>query len=141
MNGKMFLELERKELYDDRTIGGFYINGVWAYFTLEDKDRRLEEGGVKIPGMTAIPRGHYKVTISWSNRFHRFMPHILDVPNFAGVRIHTGNTPVDTDGCILIGLGHDVNTHNILKSQLAFDDFFPRLEKGLFDGDVWITIS
>ncbi len=89
----MRLELQRNEFYDDRTIGGFYIDGKWAYFCLEDMDRRLEDRGVKIPGKTAIPRGKYKVTISWSNRFNRLMPHILDVPQFTGIRIHAGNNP------------------------------------------------
>jgi hypothetical protein len=137
----MKLEINRKEFYPDRCIGGFYIDDRWCYYTLEDTDRKLEEGGVKIAGKTAIPRGRYKVTISWSNRFKRLMPHILDVPQFVGIRIHAGNTPENTEGCPLIGLQYEVGSHNILKSKLAFDDFFPKLESGLLDGDVWIEVS
>jgi hypothetical protein len=137
----MELEINRKEFYPDRCIGGFYIDGSWCYYTLEDTDRKLEEGGVKIPGKTAIPRGRFKVTISWSNRFRRLMPHILDVPQFVGVRIHAGNVPENTEGCPLIGLQYEVGSHNILKSKLAFDDFFPKLELGLLDGDVWLEVS
>ena len=70
----MELKIKRKEPYPDRSIGGFYIDGRWCYYTLEDTDRKLEEGGVKIAGKTAIPRGRYKMTISWSNRFRRLMP-------------------------------------------------------------------
>lgn len=136
----MKLTLDRNEFFDDRTIGGFYIDDVWAYFCLEDTDRKLEVGGVKIPKQTAIPRGKYKVTISQSTRFKRFMPHILDVPQFTGIRIHAGNTPADTEGCPLIGMEYDVNTHNVLKSLIAFNDFFSRLEKGLLEGDVWLKI-
>lgn len=136
----MNLVLERKEFYEDRTIGMFYIDGEFAYYSLEDKDRYLEAGDIKIPKETAIPRGKYKVTISWSNRFKKLMPHILDVPQFVGIRIHAGNTPVDTEGCLLIGLEYDAKIHQILKSKLAFDDFFSRLEKGLLEGDVWIEI-
>lgn len=137
----MNLEINRKEFFDDRCIGGFYINGKFAYYTLEDTDRKLEEGGIKIPKQTAIPRRKYKVTISFSNRFQRLMPHILDVPQFAGIRIHAGNTPENTEGCPLIGMEYDAPSHEIRKSKLAFDDFFPRLEAGLKEGEVWIEIK
>ena len=136
----MDLELNRNEFFDDRTIGSFYIDGEWCYYTLEDKDRKLEDDGVKIPKETAIPRGRYQVIIDLSNRFQRMMPHILDVPQFTGIRIHILNTPVETEGCIGIGLQYEVRTHNILKSKLAFDDFFPRLEQGLKEGEVWIVV-
>jgi len=119
----MQLELERKEFFNDRTIGGFYINGVWYCYSLEDADRNLESGGVKIPKQTAIPRGNYKVIRDYSNRFQREMPHILNVPQFEGIRIHAGNTPVDTEGCILLGMEYDAKNHNILKSKIAFDNF------------------
>lgn len=140
----MNLELNRKEFYPDRTIGGLYIDGEFAYYTLEDCDRHLEEGGVKIPKETAIPRGKYKVTISWSYRFQKMMPHILDVPQFTGIRIHSGNYPADTEGCILIGLEYDAKTHAILKSRDAFNDFFPKLGEALalhtLD-EVWIEVK
>jgi len=137
----MNLELERKEFFDDRCIGGLYIDGQFTYFTLEDVDRKLEEGGIKIPKMTAIPRGKYKVIIDLSGRFKRMMPHILDVVGFDGIRIHAGNLPIDTEGCPLIGMGYDAPSHSIRKSVIAFDDFFLRLEAGLKEGEVWIEIK
>jgi hypothetical protein len=137
----MELLVERKEFYEDCTIGGFYIDGEFAYFTLEDKDRYLEDGNTKIPKETAIPRGKYRVIIDWSNRFQRKMPHILDVPQFDGIRIHILNVASETEGCVGIGLQHDAPNHNILKSKLAFNDFFPRLEAGLEEGEVWIEIT
>jgi len=145
----MELKLNRKEFYPDRCIGGFYINDQWSYYTLEDKDRQRQAGGIiipwssdlKIPKQTAIPRGRYQVIIDKSDRFQRMMPHILDVPDFAGIRIHILNTPVETEGCPGIGMQYEVGTHNIVKSKLAFDDFFPKLELGLLDGDVWIEVS
>lgn len=136
----MNLELNRKEFYEDCTIGGFYIDGGFAYYTLEDKDRYLESKNAKIPKETAIPRGKYKVTISWSNRFQKMMPQLLDVPLFTEIRIHIGNVNVDTEGCILIGMEHDAFSHHIMRSRDAFNDFFPRLAKGLVEGEVWIEV-
>lgn len=130
-----------EESYEDCTIGGFYINGEFAYYSLEDKDRYLENGGIKIPKETAIPRGKYKMTISWSNRFQKMMPQLLDIPQFTGIRIHAGNIATDTEGCILIGMEHDAPNHNILRSRDAFNDFFPKLAKGLVEGEVYIEVS
>jgi len=139
----MNLELERKPefSFQDRCIGGLYIEGVWFCYTLEDTDRKLEEGGVKIPGQTAIPRGRYKVIINYSNRFKRDMPLILDVPQFEGVRIHAGNTPESTEGCPLLGMEYDAPTHNILKSKIAFDEFFEILEKSLDEEDCYLEVK
>ncbi len=136
----MNLQIERKIFLPDRTLGGLYTNDHWGYWVLEDTDRHLETGGIKIPKLTAIPRGKYKVTISWSNRFRRLMPHILDIPQFTGVRIHIGNYPGDTDGCPIIGMERDIQTNDLHKSKLAFDDFFPKLEKWLIEGEVWLEI-
>ena len=93
----MNIELIRKEKYGDRTIGSIYVDGSFECFSLEDADRELENGGVKIPGKTAIPRGKYRVIIDWSDRFKCLMLHVLDVPQFTGIRIHAGNRPEDTE--------------------------------------------
>lgn len=79
----------------------------WKHFayTLEDVVREVAGQPVaswKVPGQTAIPRGAYIVTLDFSNRFQKIMPHILDVPGFGGVRFHGGNTDADTEGCILV---------------------------------------
>lgn len=88
---------------DAYTLGKLYIDNVYLCNTLEDEDRRLEEGGEKEYGKTAIPRGRYVVQLSFSHRFRKVLPEILDVPGFSGVRMHGGNGPDDTLGCILLG--------------------------------------
>lgn len=95
--------LNREVFKDDFTLGQFYINGEHFAYTCEDKDRHLEIGGEKIPAQTAIPRGRYRLTASPSNRFKRIMPLIKAVPHFDGIRIHGGNTHLNTEGCPLIG--------------------------------------
>ncbi len=138
----MKLELSRKEFFSDRTIGGLYINGTWFCYTLEDKDRHLEDGGTKVPKETAIPRGHYRVVIDASDRFKRDMPHVLNVPQFTGIRFHIGNVPVDTEGCILLGFGYDPQTKTIIRSKLAFGDFFEKLKSVIDNGEeVWLDVA
>lgn len=147
----MNLELERKEFYPDRCIGGLYIDGVWYCYTLEDKDRQRQSdktiipwsSTLKIPKETAIPCGRYQVVINKSDRFKRLMPQILGVPDFTGIRIHDGGLvaePIDTEGCPIIGLEYRARDHVLLKSPEAFKDFFPKLEAGLKEGDVWIEV-
>ncbi len=98
----MILELKR-DGYITPNTGKFFVDGKLLGQTLEDMDRHLEDGGEKIYGETAIPRGRYRVQLSYSQRFKRIMPEVLEVPGFTGIRIHGGNTEEDTHGCPLLG--------------------------------------
>jgi hypothetical protein len=127
----MELRLEREPTVEERTFGRLFVDGTFYSHTLEDAIR-----DVKIPGRTAIPAGRYRLVITPSARFKRRLPLLLDVPGFAGVRIHPGNTTADTDGCILPGL---VRTPTgIAKSRLACDPLLALLERT--PGPHWITI-
>lgn len=95
----MELTLKRDILADGYTLGLLSVDGKPYCYTVEDKVRE----GVKIPGKTAIPYGRYKVIVNMSNRFKKLMPLLIDVPGFEGVRIHSGNTAEDTEGCIIVG--------------------------------------
>ncbi len=77
----------------------------WHYVcdTLEPRWRDLAHGERKVRGLTAIPEGRYPVVVSHSPKFGRWLPLLMGVPRFSGVRIHTGNLPQDTEGCILVG--------------------------------------
>lgn len=85
------------------TPGKLYRNGVFYCFTVEDEDRRMECGGEKVYGRTAIPRGKYKLRVSMSNRFKKELPEVMGVDGFAGVRIHGGNKAENSEGCVLTG--------------------------------------
>ena len=129
----MLIKVKRFEFKDTHTIGKMYVDGIYECYTLEDAVRN----GTKIIGKTAIPIGTYKLIIDASTRFKQDMPHILDVPDFTGVRIHAGNTSADTDGCILLGstwAGKDF----IGNSKIAYKKFFDKLKQ---NKTVSITIS
>lgn len=102
-------------------MGLLYVDGVLECFTLEDAVR-----GVKIYGETAIPAGSYVITVNYSPKFRRRMPLLLRVPGFDGVRIHVGNTPKDTEGCILVGTRLAVN--HVWDSQTAFAKLLAKME-------------
>ena len=130
----MKLELLRKEFTEMSTIGDLLIDGEFFCYTLEDAVR---DG--KIYGKTAIPYGEYDVEITFSPRFQKYLPLIKDVPNYSGVRIHTGNTAQDTEGCILLGFTKSKDF--IGNSRSAFNQFMPKLRTGLKQGKVFIEIT
>jgi hypothetical protein len=129
----MMLTIRRTVLTPPSSIGELYVDGVFECYTLEDT---VQEEGIKINGDTAIPAGTYQVIIDFSNRFQRLMPHILKVTGFEGVRIHSGNTAANTEGCILLGQEKGANT--VLFSRPAFNAFFPKLQAA---GTATLTIS
>jgi hypothetical protein len=96
--------LKRDLRTDEFTLGRLLCGTEHMGYVCEDVDRDLEHHPeCKIPGETAIPRGRYRLTATMSQRFGRVMPLIVDVPGYEGVRIHGGNTAVDTEGCPLLG--------------------------------------
>lgn len=101
----MKLTLTRKYKLPRYTIGRLAIGDKYLCDTLEPAWRKLdpEKPGTKVPGLTAIPEGTYPVVITWSPRFRQWLPLLVNVPLFSGIRIHAGNTPADTEGCILPG--------------------------------------
>ena len=107
----MDITIERKYKQKYYTIGKLYINGEYYCDTMEDTDRGLDQNDSlqsitkrKVYGMTAIPTGTYSIKMTYSKKFCRRLPQLLDVPGFEGIRIHSGNTSEDTYGCILPGL-------------------------------------
>jgi hypothetical protein len=134
------------------TFGQLYVfpqgtageDGEKICYTLEDTVRlkRLENGtieGKKVKAQTAIPAGRYEVVLSYSNRFKKVLPLLLNVPQFEGIRIHTGNTIDDTEGCILVGLNAAKVT--ITDSKKALSKLMAILNKATKKEKVFITIQ
>jgi len=116
----MKLKVVREEFTKNSTIGSLYIDGTFFCYTLEDVVR-----AEKIYGETAIPYGEYRVILSYSNRFKKILPEVLNVPNYSGVRIHAGNTKKDTHGCPLVGLTKSKDFVGM--SRVAFNKLMERL--------------
>lgn len=113
----MKIQLIRKEFTPESTIGELWIDKGFFCYVLEDKDRNLFQWdsilvvkAKKIFGVTAIPYGKYRVTLSYSKRFQRLLPEIHDVKGFEGIRIHRGNTAADSHGCLIVGYKKAYNT-------------------------------
>lgn len=139
----MKLLVARREGLEGYTPGRLYVDTVFQCYTLEDQVREIPGKPVaqwKVSGKTAIPRGTYRVIVSQSARFKRRLPEVLNVPGFAGIRIHAGNTDADTEGCILVG-DEDPSDGFMGQSRHAFDLLFMRIEEAINCGtEVWITL-
>ena len=137
----MKIELVRIAFKETYTIGKLYVDGKYFCDVLEDKDRGLDSSMTeseilkkKVKGQTAIPTGHYVINITYSLKYKRMMPLLLDVKGFSGIRIHSGNSSKDTEGCLLVGKNKKVGM--VLESR----DTYQRLYK-MMEGQKEITID
>ena len=129
----MRLRLIRVTEGDDFTEGRLYINGRFECYTVEDRDRHLEDGSEdKVYGETAIPRGIYPVNITPSNRFKRDLIAVDGVPGFVGIRIHSGNSSEDTEGCIIVGSSNKSDDDNwVSNSRHAYIQLHEKVQAAL----------
>jgi hypothetical protein len=130
------MRLERTWCGPTCSIGTLYVDGKAECFTLEDVVREVRGRPVaewKVAGKTAIPECIVNVTVTPSQRFKRDLPLLENVPGFAGVRIHPGNTAEDTEGCILVGVGK--TSDSVTDSRRAFDRLFTKIKESLGCGE------
>lgn len=137
----MKLKLDRLQRDPDVTIGSLSVNGAFECWICEDAVREVPGQPVeswKIAGQTAIPAGTYVVDITFSTRFKRDLPVLLNVPGYSGIRIHPGNDAADTDGCLLPGDTREPKRVGL--SRVAFERLFAQLRVAKIKGDP-ITIE
>lgn len=134
--GSLELRVVRKTFTGRSTIGELYIDEQFHCYTLEDVVR---EGQPKVYGETAIPKGRYEVTLTFSNRFKKTMPLLHHVPGFEGIRIHKGNTDADSLGCILVGKAKGPD--RISNCAPAYDGLVAKLNEALPAKRVFITVG
>jgi len=143
----MRLNLIRKYLKEDYTIGMLFINGKYFCDTIEDKVRDfnkdgdlLDDGEKKVYAQTAIPYGTYDVELSMSPKFKRLLPLVLDVKHFTGIRIHRGNTAKDSAGCILPG--ENKVKGKVINSTKYEVNLVDRMERAIAKGEkIQLTIE
>lgn len=130
----MRLTLKRIANRETYCIGHLYINGKYFCDTLEDTDRGLSSAMTeeelkecKIKGETAIPVGIYKVILNYSPKYQKVMPLITNVPAYVGIRIHSGNTAKDTEGCVLVGKNTIVG--RLTDSRKTYNALFKKLQQ------------
>ena len=133
----MKIEVNRIFKASNYTIGELSVNNNYICDTLEDKVR---VDGEKVYAETAIPTGTYTLVLSYSNRFKKVMPEILNVPNFSGIRIHYGNSSKDTEGCLLVGKWDGKTENWISDSKNSYNKLYPLLEEA-FNKKENITIT
>ncbi len=150
----MKLEVLRFSSQVDSTSGILFeitdIGKRFLCYTLEDEARVL-----KVKGETRVPAGTYNIGLRTEGGFHSKyskkyfgihvgMLHVLDVPNFEYILIHTGNTDEHTAGCLLVGDAQENN--NIIsdgfvgKSVNAYKRIYPSIAKAIQKGEE-VTIT
>ncbi len=73
----------------------------------------------------------YKVERTWSPKFRKFLPELLEVPERTGIRIHRGTLPEHSKGCILLDMTGMANL-DILFNQISVFEI---------DEEVFITVT
>lgn len=141
----MKLTLNRIALRQTYTIGKLYIDGKYFCDTLEDtvrdtnKSGKFDNGEKKVKGKTAIPYGTYEIKWTYSPRFKKYTPQLMNVPSFEGIRVHAGNTSADTEGCLILGENKQVG--KVLNSRATIAKFYPIIKDACAKGDVTIEIK
>ena len=132
----------------DSTSGLLFLEDElgWNFlcYTLEDERRAL-----KVRGETRVPQGTYKIKLRteggfnerYKKRFrslHKGMLHVINVPGFEYILIHTGNTDEHTAGCLLVG---DTQENNVIikdgfvgKSVNAYKRIYPNISRAIYEG-------
>ena len=131
------LTLKRIAKKADYTIGRLEDeNGVKICDTLEPTWRNYKGGELKVPRKSAVPEGTYPVVITKSWKFGKYLPLLVGVPGFEGIRIHSGNTSKDTDGCILVG--QNLEKGKVLMSRITLERLMKLIEN---EKRVFLTIE
>lgn len=153
------MKLTVKRVYKDPeyTIGRLYVDQLLLCDTIEDCDRGLKQSWditqilkVKKYGITAIPKGTYKIgfTVSpkfkyrvWGKKYGGIVPEIQNVKGYGGVRIHPANRATELLGCIAPGRNTKkgmVTSSQVWYYKLMDEYLMPAFKRG---EEVTITIQ
>lgn len=139
----MLITLQRTRENHISTVGTL----TGGFFTLEDGFR-----SPKVHGETRIPPGMYRLKLRtdggmhgrylerFGAKFHHGMIWLQDVPDFVFVYVHIGNTPTESDGCILIG-SHAIaptkptDPFRVSESEKAYRAWYPAVAAAILNGE------
>lgn len=114
------MELIRYKVKGD-TVMGVLIDYNWnlgVYYTIEKLGKMIPPGAHWIQ-LTYSPKFKKDLPLIWSNTVHKNR----------GIRVHSGNTVKDTDGCILIGNTADLTLLKIGSSVPAVAQLVKAMDK------------
>lgn len=147
----MDIILKRDKFTKKSTEGEITIGGLHECYTMEDTDRGLRDSmsldeinKLKVHGQTCIPYGVYKVVVTKSDRFSMlrghdvYLPLVVGVKGYEGIRIHTGNKPEDTEGCILPAKNRGLDY--VTESTEAFTKLNDKINQAIKRGEI-VTIT
>lgn len=148
----------RKWKKPDYTVGRMSIDGTLICNTMEDVDRGLDDGmqdwmirNKKIPNVTAIPTGRYKVDMDTvSPKFSKYpfymevckgkLPRLKNVKGFDGILIHCGVDHSNSSGCILVGMNKQKG--KLTDSKETFKTVYALMKEAHDRGEtIYITIE
>lgn len=114
-------KLKRIAENKDGTFGVLIDGDVPFSLTCEDRWRDNKKN------ISCIPYGSYICKRVKSSRFGNTFE-ITDVPNRTHILFHTGNTELNTHGCILIGerFEYYIDRVAVLSSKVGFQEFLKR---------------
>lgn len=120
IQGDKVMELIRYKVKGD-TVMGVLVDYNWnlgVYYTIEKAGKMIQEGS-------------YWMKLTYSPKFGKDLPLIWSdkVSENRGIRVHSGNTVKDTDGCILIGNSADLTRLEIYRSIPAVDELVKAMDK------------
>jgi hypothetical protein len=148
----------RKYKKPDYCVGRMSIDGTFICNTMEDVDRGLDDGmqdwmirNKKIPNVTAIPTGRYKIDMDTvSPKFSKYpfymevcqgkLPRIKNVRGFDGILIHCGVDHSNSSGCILVGM--NTIKGKLTNSKETFKKIYALMKEAHDKGEtIYITIE
>jgi hypothetical protein len=111
------LKIYRKEFNSTETLSHLMIEGSLFGFVLEPPVNANKQD------ISCIPAGVYKYKKYSSQKYGCICLAIYDVPGRTNVKMHYGNYPSDTEGCLLVGLSIDnkivMNSRKALASLIS----------------------
>lgn len=129
----MKLVLKRDYFSLSAVSGVLYVDGVEFCHTLEPA---IIDGYGK---GSCVKPGTYSIDYHFSPKFGKYMLTLCGVKGRSGILIHSGNTPKDSAGCILVG--KRLNNEHLSSSRDVLSRLLGNVFVAMSHGSVVITIK